>query len=143
MLMSRRTIVAAGAAALVAVALPAAAQAQPAKNRALFQVTDNDPARWNLILNNMANLRDGVGSEGAEIELVAYGPGLLMLKADSPVKERLAEALKSGVKINACQQTMRGMKFVPGDMVPDIGYVPSGVVEVMRKQQQGWAYIRS
>ena len=140
---SRRTIVAAGAAALVAVALPAAAQAQPAKNRALFQVTDNDPARWNLILNNMANLRDGVGGEGAEIELVAYGPGLLMLKADSPVKERLAEALKSGVKINACQQTMRGMKFVPGDMVPDIGYVPSGVVEVMRKQQQGWAYIRS
>ena len=143
MLMSRRTIVAAGAAALVAVALPAAAQAQPAKNRALFQVTDNDPARWNLILNNMANLRDGVGSEGAEIELVAYGPGLLMLKADSPVKERLAEALKSGVKINACQQTMRGMKFVPADMVPEIGYVPSGVVEVMRKQQQGWAYIRS
>ena len=140
---SRRTFVAAGAAALVAVALPAAAQSQPAKNRALFQITDNDPARWNLILNNMANLRDGVGSEGAEIELVAYGPGLLMLKADSPVKERLAEALKSGVKINACQQTMRGMKFVPGDMVPDIGYVPSGVVEVMRKQQQGWAYIRS
>jgi intracellular sulfur oxidation DsrE/DsrF family protein len=140
---SRRTFVAAGAAALVAVALPAAAQSQPAKNRALFQITDNDPARWNLILNNMANLRDGVGSEGAEIELVAYGPGLLMLKADSPVKERLAEALKSGVKINACQQTMRGMKFVPADMVPEIGYVPSGVVEVMRKQQQGWAYIRS
>ena len=140
---SRRTFVAAGAAALVAVALPAAAQSQPAKNRALFQITDNDPARWNLILNNMANLRDGVGGEGAEIELVAYGPVLLMLKADSPVNERLAEALKSGVKINACQQTMRGMKFVPGDMVPDIGYVPSGVVEVMRKQQQGWAYIRS
>jgi len=140
---SRRTFVAAGAAALVAIALPAAAQPQPTKNRALFQITDNDPARWNLILNNMANLRDGVGGEGAEIELVAYGPGLLMLKADSPVKERLAEALKSGVKINACQQTMRGMKFVPGDMVPDIGYVPSGVVEVMRKQQQGWAYIRS
>ena len=140
---SRRTFVAAGAAALVAIALPAAAQSQPTKNRALFQITDNDPARWNLILNNMANLRDGVGGEGAEIELVAYGPGLLMLKADSPVKERLAEALKSGVKINACQQTMRGMKFVPGDMVPDIGYVPSGVVEVMRKQQQGWAYIRS
>jgi len=140
---SRRTFVAAGAAALVAIALPAAAQSQPTKNRALFQITDNDPARWNLILNNMANLRDGVGGEGAEIELVAYGPGLLMLKADSPVKERLAEALKSGVKINACQHTMRGMNFVPADMLPDIGYVPSGVVEVMKKQQQGWAYIRS
>ena len=138
---SRRTFV--GAAALVAFALPAAAHSQPAKNRALFQVTDNDPARWNMILNNMTNLREGVGSEGAEIELVAYGPGLLMLKADSPVRQRVAEALKSGVRINACQNTMQGMKLVPADMLPEIGYVPSGVVEVMRKQQQGWAYIRS
>jgi intracellular sulfur oxidation DsrE/DsrF family protein len=139
----RRTFVVAGAAALAAVALPAAAQTQAAKNRALFQVTDNDPARWNMILNNMANLREGVGSEGAEIELVAYGPGILMLKADSPVRQRIAEALKSGVRINACQNTMQGMKLVPADMLPEIGYVPSGVVEVMKKQQQGWAYIRS
>jgi intracellular sulfur oxidation DsrE/DsrF family protein len=126
-------------------ALPglALAQAAPVRNRALFQVTDNDPARWNMILNNMRNLREDVGSEGAEIELVAYGPGLLMLKADSSVKQRIAEALKSGVKVNACQNTMTGMKLVPADMLPDIGYVPSGVVEVMRKQQQGWAYIRS
>lgn len=141
MSMSRRTFVIGGAAALVA--LPAFAQSQPAKNRALFQVTDNDPARWNMILNNMANLREGVGAEGAEIELVAYGPGLLMLRADSPVRQRIAAALKSGVKINACQNTMEAMKLAPADMVPDIGVVPSGVVEVMKKQQQGWAYIRS
>lgn len=143
---SRRSLVLGGAAALLAVALPAAAQAQAQatpRNRALFQVTDNDPARWNLILNNMSALREDVGSEGAEIELVAYGPGLNMLKADSPVKQRIAEALKSGVKINACQNTMRGMNLTPADILPEIGYVPSGVVEVMRKQQQGWAYIRS
>ncbi|MGZ5133086.1 MAG: DsrE family protein [Caldimonas sp.] len=113
------------------------------RNRALFQVTDNDPARWNMILNNMQNLRDGVGGEPIEIELVAYGPGILMLKSDSSVKARIAEALRNGVKVNACQNTMAGMKFVPADMLPDIGYVPAGVVEVMRKQQQGWAYIRS
>jgi len=38
---------------------------------------------------------------------------------------------------------MSGMRPVPADMLPGIGYVPSGVVEVMKKQQQGWAYIRS
>ncbi len=99
------------AGAALAVALPArvrrgAGGAAAAKNRAVFQVTDNDPARWNMILNNMANLRDGVGSEGVEIELVAYGPGIVMLKADSSVKQRIAEALKDGVRINACQNTM-------------------------------------
>ncbi len=138
-----------GGVAVLAAALPllvraqSQAQAPAVRNRALFQVTDNDPARWNMILNNMTNLREGVGGEGAEIELVAFGPGLAMLKADSTVKARIADALKNGVKINACQNTMTGMKLTPADMLPDISYVPAGVVEVMRKQQQGWAYIRS
>ena len=141
----RRSFLLLTSAALLAAAAPrlALAQTTAPRNRALFQVTDNDPARWNMILNNMQNLREGVGSEAVEIELVAYGPGLLMLKADSSVKQRIAEALKSGVQVNACQHTMHGMKLVPADMLPEIGYVPSGVVEVMRKQQQGWAYIRS
>ena len=141
----RRAFLVSSGAALLALALPPLAMAQTAttKNRALFQVTDNDPARWTLVLNNMQNLREGVGDEPLEIELVAYGPGINMLKSDSPMKQRIADALKSGVKVNACQNTMNGMKLTPADMLPEIGYVPSGVVEVMRKQQQGWAYIRS
>ena len=143
----RRDFLVSSGAALLALALPQLALAQAAapgaKNRALFQVTDNDPARWNMILNNMVNLKEGLGSESVEIELVAYGPGVLMLKADSPVKHRIADALKSGVQVNACQNTMNAMKLAPADMQPEIGYVPSGVVEVMKKQQQGWAYIRS
>ena len=142
--LSKRSLFLAGGAALLAAVLPAAVRAQASvRNRALFQVTDNDPARWNLILNNLGALKEGVGSEGAEIELVAFGPGVNMLKADSPVKHRIADALKAGVTINACQNTMNGMKLTPADMLPEIGYVPSGVVEVMKKQQQGWAYIRS
>lgn len=140
----RRSFLVLSGAGLLAAALPrlAAAQAAP-RNRVVFQVTDNDPARWNIILNNMGNLKDGVGSEGVEIELVAFGPGLLMLKADSSVKQRINDAAKAGVRILACQNTMNGMKLTPADMLPEIGYTPSGVVEVMRKQQQGWAYIRS
>jgi uncharacterized protein len=140
---NRRTFLfLAGAAAA---GLPGLALAQSAtpKNRALFTVTENDPARWDLILKNMHAISEGVGGEGIEIELVAYGPGVSMLKGDSSVKQRIAEALKAGVKINACQNTMQAQKLVPADMLPEIGYVPAGVVEVMRRQQQGWAYIRS
>jgi hypothetical protein len=142
---SRRTFLLLAGAGVITATLPALAYAQAAapKNRALFTVTENDPARWNLVLNNLRSIGAGVGSEGIEIELVAYGPGVLMLRSDSSVKQRLADAAKAGVKINACQNTMNGMKLVPSDMLGEIGYVPSGVVEVMRKQQQGWAYIRS
>ena len=144
--MPRRSFLATTGAATLIALLPAwaAAQAsQPPRNRAVFQVTDNDPARWNMILNNMANLKDGVGNEGVEIELVAFGPGLAMLTADSSVKQRIAEALKDGATVNACQHTMRNQKLTPADMLPGISYVPAGVVEVMKKPQQGWAYIRS
>ena len=147
-LLAKRSFLLAGTAALAA-ALPLLSRAQSApagtsvRNRAIFQVTDNDPARWNLILNNMTNLRDGLGGEGVEIVLVAYGPGINMMKTDSPVKARIADALKSGMQVSVCQNTMTAFKLTPADMLPDVGYVPAGVVEVMRKQQQGWAYIRS
>ncbi len=145
--LSRRSLGLMAFGALSASALPVLAQMAPAmpaaKNRALFQVTENDPARWNIILRNMQNLKEGVGTESVEIELVAYGPGILMLKGDSAVKQGISEAAKNGVTILACQNTMKGMKLMPSDMLTEISYTPAGVVEVMRKQQQGWAYIRT
>ena len=141
----RRAFLVTSGATLLAIALPRLAMAQAAapKNRALFSVTDNDQARWTMILNNIQNQRDGVGGEPVEVELVAYGPGIILLKSDSPLKQRIADLVKSGVKVNACQNTMNVMKLTAPEMLTEIGYVPSGVVEVMRKQQQGWAYIRS
>jgi uncharacterized protein len=130
----------AGGSALVAA--PAEAQAQGAKNKVVFQVSDADPAKWNLALNNLHNVQQDLGDEGVEAEIVAYGPGIGMLKGDSPVAKRIAAALKSGAKVVACENTMKGQKLVYADMLPDIGYVPAGVTELMKKQQQGWAYIR-
>jgi intracellular sulfur oxidation DsrE/DsrF family protein len=37
---------------------------------------------------------------------------------------------------------MANMKLTEADMLADVGFVPAGVVEVMRKQQQGYVYIR-
>ena len=71
------------------------------------------------------------------------GAGRKKTHCESPLKQRIAEMVKSGVKVNACQNTMNVMKLTAPEMIPEVGYVGSGVVEVMRKQQQGWAYIRS
>ena len=65
-----------------------------------------------------------------------------MLKMESSVGNRVGEAVQSGVKIVACENTMRGQKLTRDDMLPAIGYVPAGVVELLVKQHQGWAYIR-
>ena len=118
------------------------AQASQAKNKAVFQVSDADPQKWNLTLNNVKNVADDLGKDAVELEIVVYGPGIGMLKLDSAVGNRVADALKGGVKVVACENTMKGLHLVTADMLPDIGYVPAGVVELMKKQREGYAYIR-
>jgi len=119
------------------------AQSLAGPNKVVFQVSDADPQKWNLALNNAKNVQDDLGGNDAvDLEIVVYGPGIGMLKADSPVAKRIADALKSGVKVVACENTMRAQHLVQADMLPAIGYVPAGVVELMKKQQQGYAYIR-
>jgi intracellular sulfur oxidation DsrE/DsrF family protein len=120
----------------------ATAQAPAQKTRLVVQVSDNDAGKWNLALNNVANVQKDLGAANVEIEVVAYGPGIGMLKAGSPVGDRVANALKSGVQVVACENTMTAQKLEKKDMLPNIGYVGAGVVELMKRQQQGWAYIR-
>ncbi|HLX30331.1 MAG TPA: DsrE family protein [Casimicrobiaceae bacterium] len=120
----------------------AAGEGAAKPNRVVMQVSDADPAKWNLALNNAHNLQSDLGAANVEIEIVAYGPGIGMLKAESVVGNRIADALGKGVKVEACENTMRGQKLQKSDMLDRIGYVPAGVVEIMQKQQQGWAYLR-
>jgi intracellular sulfur oxidation DsrE/DsrF family protein len=117
-------------------------QAGAQRARVVIQVSDNDPAKWNLALNNAKNIQTDLGAPNVDIEIVAYGPGIGMLKMDSPVGGRIDEASAAGVKVLACENTMRGQKLTRTDMLNGIGYVPAGVVELMTRQQQGWAYIR-
>ena len=126
----------------VGIAPAQAQQASGSKSKVVLQVSDGEAAKWNLALNNARNLQADLGAANVDIEIVAYGPGIGMLKADSAVGGRVDEALASGVKVVACENTMRGQKLTKPDMLPNVGYVSAGVVEIMQKQQQGWAYIR-
>jgi len=139
---TRRTFMLAAAGAFASTIVPARAQMAKAANKVVIQVSDNDPAKWNLALNNARNLQADLGRDNVEIEIVAYGPGLGMLKTDSAVANRVEETLGAGTKIVACENTMAAQKVARDDMLPKIGYVKAGVVELMQKQQQGWAYLR-
>ena len=148
--MRRRLLIQAGAAASLAVIAPflVAASAQSARavgqkrNKVVIQVSDDDAVKWNLALNNARNLQDDVGVANVDIEIVAYGPGIGMLKLESPSGARVTDALKAGVKVIACENTMRGQKLTKDDMLGGISYVPAGVTEIMKKQIEGWAYLR-
>ena len=121
---------------------PKASPAATAKNKLIIQVSDADPKKWGLALNNAKNVQTDLGRDKVEIEIVAYGPGIGMLKMDSEVGPRVAEAIRDGVAVVACENTMTNQKLAKDDMLPKISYVKAGVVEIMQKQQQGYAYLR-
>jgi intracellular sulfur oxidation DsrE/DsrF family protein len=122
-------------------AAPALA-ADPTRSRVVVQVSDADPARWNLALNNVQNLQDELGAANVEIEVVAYGPGIGMLRLEAVTSSRIGDVVKSGVRVAACENTMRNQKLARADMHPALAYVPAGVSEIVRRQQEGWAYLR-
>ena len=126
----------------VATAAPAQAPQASFRPKVVLQMSESDPAKWNLALNNAKNIQTDLGAANVDVELVAYGPGIGMLKADSIVGNRVDEAMASGVKVVACENTMRAQKLTQADMLGKISYVQAGVVEIMQRQQQGWAYIR-
>jgi uncharacterized protein len=67
-------------------------QPAPKAHRLVIQVDQNDPAVMNLALNNATNLIDYYRAKGQDVnvDVVTYGPGLHMLRADtSPVQERI------------------------------------------------------
>jgi uncharacterized protein len=137
--MNRRSLL---ALILAAAVLPALAQQSTVKHRIVFQVSDNDPAKWNLALNNARNVQQDLGKDNVQIEIVAYGPGLAMLKAESKVADRLAGALDSSVGLIACENTMHNTKVRKSEMYGGISYVLAGVTHIMKRQEEGWAYIR-
>jgi len=125
------------------ISLNAAADAAPAaKEKLVIQVSDADAGKWNLALNNANNVQKAYGADKVDIEIVTYGPGIGMLKMESAIANRIDDSKKAGISIVACQNTMKKMKLTNDDMLPNTSYVTSGVVEIMKKQGEGYAYLR-
>lgn len=108
----------------------------------VLQVSDPDEAKWNLALNNARNLQADLGKANVDVEIVVYGPGIGMLKAESLVGNRITDSTAAGIRIVACENTMKAQKLKRDDMLASIEYVPAGVVEISRLQKQGWSYLR-
>jgi hypothetical protein len=121
-------------------------------HRLMIQVNQNDPALMNLALNNATNVLEYYRSRGeqTDVDIVAFGPGLHMLRSDtSPVSDRIKGlkdvAFPGTVRFSACGVTRRGMETKEGKpvaMVPEASMVSSGVVHMMELQEKGWSYVR-
>lgn len=127
--------------AILLCAVSLAAAAAPS-HRVVMQVSDNSEATWNQAMNNARNVQQMLGRDNVAIEIVVYGHGISMARFDSPVAARVASTAEAGIDVVVCENTMKGQKLTRDDMSDKVKFVPAGVVEIMTRQQEGWAYIK-
>jgi hypothetical protein len=118
-------------------------------HKIVFHVDENDPKKMNLVLNNASNVNKYYQDKGEEaiVEIVAYGPGLTMLLSDSPVKDRIRSIAQNydNVSFKACSNTHNKMSKKAGrklPLVPEAQMTASGVIHLIRRQEEGWSYVR-
>jgi intracellular sulfur oxidation DsrE/DsrF family protein len=130
--------------------MPKGTAADQKLHHLILQVNTNEPATMNLALNNATNVAQYYKDAGEKvaIEVVAFGPGLHMLRDDtSPVKARI-KMIKEGtpeISFKACGNTQENMHKVENKdipIIPEATVVKSGVVRVMELQELGWTYVK-
>ena len=117
-----------------------------------IQVDQNDPQVMNLVLNNATNVIEYYRgkNEDVDVDIVAYGPGLHMLRADtSPVQDRIKHlrdtVFPGKIQFSACNNTKENMEKKEGkpvSIVSEAVIVPAGVVHLTELQEKGWTYIK-
>ena len=134
-------------ATLVLLAAPANALE---RHKLALQISDNDPAKMNAVLNVAANVSKYYSDKGDEVEIqiVAFNAGLHMLRDDtSPVKPRL-KSFKQGmpnVSFIACENTLHSMAKAEGKeppLVENAKRVEAGVVTLIELGEKGWTIVR-
>jgi uncharacterized protein len=137
-------------AALLLLPLAFAPASAMEKHRLALQISDNDPAKMNAVLNVASNVSKYYSDKGDEIEIqvVAFNAGLNMLRQDkSPVLERL-KSFKQGmpnVAFMACENTLAAMTHKEGKeppLVDNAKRVPAGVVTLIELGEKGWTIVR-
>jgi intracellular sulfur oxidation DsrE/DsrF family protein len=113
------------------------------KYQVIFHVDDFDEKRITLAFNNIVNLMDDMRYEELEVELLVNGPAVQAFRKDNQlVAERVRQLAARGVNVMLCRNAIHLYEIPEEELVEERQIVPAGVSELVRRQAEGWAYIR-
>ncbi|MCU0357742.1 MAG: DsrE family protein [Cyclobacteriaceae bacterium] len=123
---------------LIAFTLSAQAQS-PA--RVVMHLQSSDTLVYKSIVNQIGNIKKELPN--AEIEVVCHGPGLEFLRKDKAFYVNKIQRMNlSQVSFVGCEYTMQQRNYKKEDLVPYAQTVPYGLVEIIKKQQADWIYVK-
>ena len=125
-------------------AAPTAAPAAEKVHRIVFQVTLDGAENWNKVLNQIENLKKGFAPDKVEIEVVTHGDaGGFVLAKNTALSERIQKIEATGVQFSLCANTQKKNNIKPEEITPGVTIVPAGIVQVIKRQEEGWSYVKA
>jgi intracellular sulfur oxidation DsrE/DsrF family protein len=122
---------------------PALAQDEKpfADQKFVLQISDMDPAKQTLVLNVAGNILKAYGQDQADVEIVAFGPGLRLLFENNSNTDRIQGLVDQGVRFFACQNTINNMSNTLGEPLklnPNHTTGKGGIVRIKELVDQGY-----
>jgi len=112
-------------------------------HQVVMQLNSADTAVWSGVLGNIRNFQK-VWPGNVTIEVVVHGKALNFLVAEkSHLVSEIEAMTKLGVIFNACENTMNKYGIRKDMLIPSASSVPSGVAELVMKQEEGWSYLKT
>jgi hypothetical protein len=119
------------------------AQANDVKHKVVIQLNTADTAAWSSTIGNIKNLQK-IWPNNVVVEVVVHGKALdLLVAAKTHLTFELVEMSKTNVQFSACENSMRKHHINKSDLLSIANIVPSGVAEVILKQEAGWSYLKA
>ena len=140
-------------AAMMLAMIPSIARAQPAplpdkpfaEHRIVLQLSDNDPKKQSLVISVAYNLLKFYDPDKVAIEVVAFGPGIDLLRTDNANRKRVESLVAQGVRFDVCLNTVDTVERETGqrpDIIPAATPVQVGVGQILSLTENGYTLVR-
>jgi hypothetical protein len=114
-----------------------------AQHKVVIQLNTADTAAWSSTIGNIKNLQK-IWPGTIQVEVVVHGKGLdLLVAAKTHLANEVIGLSKEGVVFSACENSMRKHNIDKSQLLKEAFTVPSGVAELVLKQEAGWAYLKA
>ncbi len=119
-----------------------ASDAQVSKHRVVWDLSSADTTVQGSVFRQINNVRTEIPD--LDIEVVFHGQAVFAVMKDSTqFASRIKIAKEKGVTLAVCNNSLRRLKIDPSQVSPLATVVPSAVAELIKKQTDGWSYLKA
>lgn len=111
-------------------------------HRIVFQLMSDDTTVHLSLMKQLNNVL--TAAPDTKLEVVCHGPGInLLMTEKTTMLKKIQEMKARNVSFLVCENTLKDKNITKEKIIPEAGFVQSGIIEIVTRQEEGWSYIKS